>query len=195
MELVKFHVCDSTACPIIHRDTIASRSVRIARIEIYFTRSTSRDHDCFRLKDFHSIGCSIKNMRYSTAAVEPVNNVKINQVDCQSVVEDIYVEMIQYFFTKLLCDLPASRVRNMGDSPVGVTSLHGQMQLIVFLIEIYAPFGEFSYHVWSLSHHESYRLYIAEICAPFNGVRFVKSKAVCIAVSYTHLTLPTSDLL
>ena len=68
----------------------------------------------------------------------------------------------------------------MGDSPVGVTALHGQMQLIILLIKIHAPFGEFSYHVWSLSHHESYHLYIAEICARFDGVGFVKSKAVCI---------------
>ena len=180
MELVKFHICDATACSIRHRDTVASRPVRIASVEIYFTRSTSCDHDCFRLKDFHSVSCSIKNMRPCTCAGVPVYFVKINEVDCHSVVEDFYVVVIQYFFTKLLCDLPSSRVRNMGDSPVGVTSLHGQMQLIIFFIEIHAPCGEFSYHVWSLSHHESYRLYIAEICARFHGVGFVKSKAVCI---------------
>jgi len=98
MELIELHIGNPASRPPGHGDTVASRAVRITRVEIDPARPSGRDHRRLSGKDFHCRIGFVENISAEAPASLGPGLILGDQIDRNVAFEDLNIGMRDNLF-------------------------------------------------------------------------------------------------
>ena len=129
MKLDKFHVRDGAARSPSHRDTVAGRDVRIARVEINLTRTAGRQHATFGAYCPDEVPVEIQDIDPDTPIGCDPEFRESNEIHCHMSLEDRNTGMGANPFNQSGLDYPAGCVRGMHDPAATMAAFTRQMEI------------------------------------------------------------------